>query len=68
MGGVLWRNTAHVRNGLGKENEKENEKAEQFESTRRINGGETMRRRKKGREEHHEEVQHEKEEEERRDK
>lgn len=60
----MWRNTANVRNGLGKENEK----AEQFESTRRINGGKTMRRRKKGREEHHEEVQHEKEEEERRDK
>lgn len=54
----MWRNTANVRNGLGKENEKENEKAEQFESTGRINGGKTMRRRKKGREEHHEEVQH----------
>lgn len=62
----MWRNTANVRNGLGKENEKENEKAEQFESMRRINGGKTMRRRKKGREEHHEEEQHEKEEEERR--
>lgn len=35
----MWRNTANVCNGLGKENEKENEKAEQFESTRRINGG-----------------------------
>lgn len=66
MGGLLWRNSANVRNGLGKENEKENEKAEQFESMRRINGGKTMRRRKKGREEHHEEEQHEKEEEERR--
>lgn len=48
MGGLLCRNIANKSNGLGKENEKENEKAEQFERTRRINGG-TKRRKKKER-------------------